>query len=62
MKDPNYMTVEELCQNLGICQATLYAWLRKCPDFPKRRKLGFRRNLFVTDEVKAWLASRPAAS
>ena len=26
MKNPNYLTVEELCEDLVICQATLYAW------------------------------------
>lgn len=51
MKNPNY---------LSISRATLHNWGKDYPDFPKGRKMGPHRVIFVLSEVEAWLASRPA--
>jgi len=59
MPGKEYLSVEEICSFLEICPSTLYSWIKTCPDFPKRRKLGFRRNIFLTREVEEWVASRP---
>ena len=60
MENENYLTVKEICQYLDICPSTLYSWIKADPNFPKRRKLGYRRNIFLRHEVEAWLAARPA--
>lgn len=60
MENSDYLTVKEICQYLEICPATLYSWVKTDPSFPKRRKMGYRRNIFFRDEVEVWLASRPA--
>lgn len=59
METKGYLSVEDVCQYLGICPSTLYAWIKNDPAFPKRRKLGFRRNMFLVKEVDDWLATRP---
>ena len=59
MEMKGYLSVQDVCQYLGICPSTLYTWIRSDPQFPKRRKLGYRRNMFLVKEVDDWLASRP---
>lgn len=60
MQNTDYLTVKEICRYLEICPSTLYNWVKSDPNFPKRRKMGYRRNIFLRLEVDSWLASRPA--
>lgn len=59
MQNKDFFSVSDICAYLNICPSTLYSWVRTYPDFPRRRKLGLRRNIFVRQEVEDWLASRP---
>ena len=53
MQSENYLTVKEICKYLEICPTTLYSWVKLDPSFPKRRKMGYRRNIFSRLEVDA---------
>jgi len=47
-------------QKLGIGVSTLWAKVKKEPDFPRPIKTGPRTTIFIEHDLDAWLASRAA--
>lgn len=47
----------EVCERLGISQATLWRWV-KAGHFPSPVRLGPNSVGFVSDEIDQWLANR----
>mgnify|MGYP002777313988 FL=1 len=57
--DDRWLSVDEVCQYLGVSKDTVYGWLndRKMPGFRVGRFWKFKR-----DDVDAWVRDGGAAS
>jgi predicted DNA-binding transcriptional regulator AlpA len=53
-----YLTVKELSEELHVCRASIYNYLRKIPGFPQPTKLG-RLSRWDTEEVELFMQNAP---
>lgn len=50
----------EILGMTNVSHATLYRVVFKDPTFPKRFKIGLRKNAWLRAEVEAWINTRAA--
>lgn len=50
-----------VCEITGLSKTTVYEYSRNDPDFPKPVKLGATCTAWRSDELAAWMDSRPRA-
>lgn len=52
------LTIRQVCELVGVGEATLWRWQRQ-GHFPKRRRLGPGRVGFLASEIYRWMRKRP---
>lgn len=57
-----YLRLRMVCEITGLSKTTVYEYSRNDPDFPKPVKLGAACTAWRSDELAAWMDSRPRAS
>lgn len=55
------MRLPAVIEAVGLGRSAIYA-LEARGEFPKRRKLTLRASAWRSDEINAWIESRPAAT
>jgi prophage regulatory protein len=55
------LRIADVCEIVGICRASIYNWMKTDPAFPKPVRIGTRNIGFRSDEVAAYVESRPKA-
>lgn len=56
-----YFRLRMVCEITGLSKTTVYEYSRNDPDFPKPVKLGATCTAWRSDELAAWMDSRPRA-
>lgn len=56
-----YLRLRMVCEITGLSKTTVYKYSRNDPDFPKPVKLGATCTAWRSDELAAWMDSRPRA-
>lgn len=56
-----YFRLRTVCEITGLSKTTVYEYSRNDPDFPKPVKLGATCTAWRSDELAAWMDSRPRA-
>lgn len=58
--DVHYLDLKTVCSRIGVSRATLYRMIDR-GSFPKSRQLGPNSVRWRSDEVTAWIMTRPHA-
>jgi predicted DNA-binding transcriptional regulator AlpA len=53
-----YLTVKDLEENLHVCHATIYNYLKKIPGFPQPQKVG-RLSRWDPEEIERFMSNTP---
>lgn len=56
-----YFRLRTVCEITGLSKTTVYEYSKTDPEFPKPVKLGASCTAWRSDELAAWMASRPRA-
>lgn len=56
-----YFRLRTVCEITGLSKTTVYEYSKTDPEFPKPVKLGAACTAWRSDELAAWMDSRPRA-
>ncbi len=54
-----YLRIKSVCELTGLSKTTVYEYSKTEPEFPKPVKLGANCTAWRSDELNAWMMSRP---
>ena len=60
MSTPSLLRLKAVMERTGLCRSNVYR-LEAAGAFPPRVKLSQRASAWRSDEIEAWIASRPRA-
>ena len=50
-----FIDIKGVAKKLGVSKTTAWEWVKSCPNFPKKIKVGARTSRWRESEVDAWL-------